>query len=94
MKHTAEGKEIYDPKGFAFLTISLAMEYYWKGLDICGGVAPGMAAAFAIAILIRSLVDENKWCTAYQTIVPSAAARRKDVPQNSSVSRPAQPLCF
>jgi hypothetical protein len=36
------------------------MEYYWKGLDVCGGVAPGMAAAFAIAILIRSLVDENK----------------------------------
>ena len=70
MKYTVEGKEIYDPKGFALLTISLAMEYYWKGLDVCGGVVPGIAAALAIAMLIRFLVDENKWCGTYQTIVP------------------------
>jgi hypothetical protein len=94
MNDTVEGKEVSDPMGFALLTISLGMEYYWMGLDVCGGVSPGIVAAFAIAMLIRSWVDDNKWCRTYQTIVPSAAARRNDVPQNSSVSRPAQPLCF
>ena len=73
MKYTVEGKEIYDLKGLALLTISLAMEYYWKGLDVCNGVASGIAAAFAIALLTRSLVDENKWCRTYQTIVPPPA---------------------
>ncbi len=71
MTFTVKGNELDALIGFALLKISLAMEYYWKGLDICGGVAPGMAAAFAIAMLIRSLVDENKWCATYQTIVPS-----------------------
>ena len=71
MKFTVECKDIYDSMGFALLTISLAMEYYRKGLELCGGGAPGMAAAFAIAMLIRSLVDENKWCRSYQTIGPS-----------------------
>jgi hypothetical protein len=71
VKFTVECKEIYDSMGFALLTISLAMEYYRKGLELCGGVAPGMAAAFAIAMLIRSWVDENKWRGTYQTIVPS-----------------------
>jgi hypothetical protein len=70
MKYTVEGKGIYDSKGLALLTISLAMEYYWKGLDVCNGVAPGIAAAFAIALLIKSMVDENKWCRTDQTIVP------------------------
>jgi len=71
MKFTVECKDIYDSMGFALLTISLAMEYYGKGLELCGGGAPGMAAAFAIAMLIRSWVDENKWRGTYQTIVPS-----------------------
>jgi hypothetical protein len=40
MKFTVECKEIYDSMGFALLTISLAMEYYRKGLELCGGGAP------------------------------------------------------
>src|ERR1700682_3953054 len=74
MKYTVEGKKIYGSMGFALLTISSEMEYYWKELDVCGGVSPGIAAVFAIAMLIRSLVaenNENKWCGTYQTIVPS-----------------------
>ncbi len=60
MKHTVEVKENYDSIGFSSLTISLMAEYYWNGLDLCGGAAPGIASALAIAMLIRSLVDENK----------------------------------
>jgi hypothetical protein len=71
MKFTVESKEIYDSMGFALLTISLAMEYYRRGLELCGGGAPGMAAAFAIAMFMRSWVDGNKWRGTYQTIVPS-----------------------
>ena len=71
MRFTVECKEICDSMGFALLTISLAMEYYRKGLELCGGGAPGMAAAIAIAMLIRSWVDENKWRWTYQTIVLS-----------------------
>jgi hypothetical protein len=58
------------PSVSLLLTISFAMEYYWKELDICDGVAPGIAAAFAIAML-GSLVDEEKGCRTSQTIVPS-----------------------
>jgi hypothetical protein len=71
MRYTVKGKEIYGTMGFALLTISLEIECYWNELYLCGEVAPGIAAAFAIAMLIRSLVDENKWCRTYQTIVPS-----------------------
>jgi hypothetical protein len=71
MKFTVRVMELYDSMGFALLTICLAMEYYRKGLELCGGGAPGMAAAFAIAMLIRSWVDENKWRGTYQSIVPS-----------------------
>jgi hypothetical protein len=73
MKHTVEGKGICDPKGLALLTTSLAMGYYWKALDVCNGVALGIAAGFAIALLTRSLVDEIKWCRTDQTIVPPPA---------------------
>ena len=61
MKFTVKGMELYDSMGFALLTISLAMEYYRRGLELCGGGAPGVAAALAIAMLIKSWVDENKW---------------------------------
>jgi hypothetical protein len=71
MRFTVECKEICDSMGFALLTISLWMEYYRRGLELCGGGAPGMATAFAIAMLIRSWVDENKWRGTYQTIIPS-----------------------
>lgn len=70
MKHVVKGKEIYDSIGFALSTISLETEYYWKGLDECGGAAPGLAA-FANAMFMRFLVDENKWRRKYQTIKPS-----------------------
>jgi hypothetical protein len=69
MKYTVKGKEIYGSMGFALLTISSAMESHWMGPGVCGGVAPGIAAAFAIAMLIRSMVAENKRCGTYQTIV-------------------------
>lgn len=71
MKFTVKGMELYDSMGFALLTISLAMEYYRRGLELCGGGAPGVAAALAIAMLIKSWVDENKWRGTYQTISPS-----------------------
>ena len=71
MKFTVKGMELYDFMGFALLTISLAMEYYRRGLELCGGGAPGVAAALAIAMLIKSWVDENKWRGTYQTISPS-----------------------
>lgn len=71
MKFTVKGLELCDSMGFALLTISLAIEYYRRGLELCGGGAPGVAAAFAIAMLIKSWVDENKWLTTYQTIFPS-----------------------
>jgi hypothetical protein len=51
--------------------MSLAMEYFWMGLDACGGAAADLAAAFAIAMLMRSLGDENKWSRKYQTIKSS-----------------------
>ena len=69
MKFTVECNEIYDFMGFALLTISLAMEYYRRGLELCGGGAPGVAAALAIAMLIKSWVDENTRRGTYQTIV-------------------------
>ena len=59
MKYTVEAKGIYDQKGLALLTISLAMEYYLKGLDVCNGVAPGIAAAFAIALLTSGLIHSD-----------------------------------
>ena len=87
MKHTVEGKEIHDSMGFALLTISFAMEYYLKGFNVCGGAAPGIAAAFAIAMLMRSLVDENKWRGTVQTIKPSPG---KMIP----AAIPIQPRCL
>ncbi len=50
MNHTVEDKGNYDSIGFPILTISLMVEYYWKGLDLCGGAAPGIASALAIAM--------------------------------------------